>query len=158
MARGGLARWTVRGLVAASVACLAGGAVATALVVRFAATAQRAEGVVVENVRRFDRGGGDPQRSDATFRPVVRFTDAAGRPVVFESARGGSPPRYRPGDRVEVRYPPGDPAAARLASSGQWTPPLLLATLAAVLAGTALLTRRLTQKTSADSESAVHGA
>jgi hypothetical protein len=149
-----LARWTVRGLILAGVACLAAGGVAAILVVRFLATAERAEGTVVANVGRVDRAAGDPQRSDASFRPVVRFT-AGGRPVTFEGSRGSSPPRHRPGDRVEVLYPPGDPGAARLASfSGRWELPLMLAAIAAGLLATAALARQFAQKTWAESQSA----
>jgi hypothetical protein len=119
------------------------------------ATAERAEGTVIANAQRVDRAAGDPQRSDVSFRPVVRFTTASGRAVTFESEQGSSPPRYRPGARVDVRYPAGDPAAARLASfSGQWALPLLLPAVALVLLATALLTRQFTQKTWAESQSA----
>jgi hypothetical protein len=150
-----LARWTIRGLVVASAACLLAGAVAAAVTVRFVATAERAEGTVIANAQRVDRAAGDPQRSDVSFRPVVRFTTASGRAVTFESEQGSSPPRYRPGARVDVRYPAGDPAAARLASfSGQWALPLLLPAVALVLLATALLTRQFTQKTWAESQSA----
>jgi hypothetical protein len=149
-----LARWTVRGLILAGVACLVGGAVAAALVLRFVSTAERAPGTVVANVGHVDRAAGDPQRSDTTFRPVVRFT-AGGRPVTFEASRGSSPPRHRPGDRVEVLYPAGDPGAARLASfSGRWELPLMLTAIAAVLLAVAALTRQFTQKTLAESQSA----
>jgi hypothetical protein len=150
-----LARWTIRALVAASAACLLAGAVAAVVTLRFVTTAERAEGTVIANAQHLDRAAGDPQRSDVSFRPVVRFTAGSGRAVTFESERGSSPPRYRPGDRVQVRYPAGDPAEARLASfSGQWALPLLLPALALVLLATALLTRQFTQKTWAESQSA----
>jgi hypothetical protein len=114
-------------------------------------TAERTRGTVVANVGHVDRAAGDPQRSDASFRPVVRFT-ADGRPVTFEATRGSSPPRHRPGDRVEVLYPADDPAAARLASfSGRWELPLMLAAIAAVLLAAAALTRPFAQKTFAES-------
>jgi hypothetical protein len=155
MAGSALARWTIRGLVAASAVCLVAGAVAAVVVVRFVATAERTEGTVIANAQDLDRAAGDPQRSDVSFRPVVRFRTGAGRAVTFESGKGSSPPRYRPGDRVEVLYPADDPGAARLASfSGQWSLPLFLPAVALVLLAAALLTRQFTQKTLAESQSA----
>lgn len=139
-------RLTIGGLVVAAVVCLLGGLVAAAFAARFTLTAERVPGTVVRNVFARDRSG-DPQRSFVTFRPLVAFTTPDGRRFAFESPRGSSPPRYEPGTRVEVLYPPGDPGDARLeGSAGLWTLPLLLPALGAALLGAALLLRTFTRE------------
>ena len=143
------ARLTIAALVVAAVLCLAGGLVAAGLAARFSLTAERAPGTVVRNVLDRDRSG-DPQRSDSTFKPLVTFIARDGREVRFLSERGGSPPRYRPGERVEVLYAPGDPQDARLeGASGLWSLPLLLPAIGATLLGTALLLRMVTRESAA---------
>jgi len=54
----------------------------------------------------------NPRRSRA-LRPVVEFLVAgSGKRLRFTDATATWPPRYKPGDRATVIYPPKDPSSA----------------------------------------------
>lgn len=75
---------------------------------RFAASAERAEGVVTNLVWR-------PSGRSMAAYPVIRFQAASGA-VDFTSSSGSYPPSYAVGDKVKVLYSPGNPRAARVES------------------------------------------
>ena len=77
---------------------------------RFAASATRAGGVVVELVS----GSPGPRGGVPLAYPVVRYRTTDGREVVFRSGFGSQPPLWRPGQPVTVLYDPADPQAARI--------------------------------------------
>ena len=77
---------------------------------RFAASAARAGGVVVDLVS----GPPGPQGGVPLAYPVVRYHTTDGREVVFRSGFGSQPPLWRPGQSVTVLYDPADPEAARV--------------------------------------------
>jgi Protein of unknown function (DUF3592) len=77
---------------------------------RFAASAARAGGVVVELVS----GSPGPRGGVPLAYPVVRYHTTDGREVVFRSALGSQPPLWRPGQSVTVLYDPANPEAARI--------------------------------------------
>ncbi len=52
--------------------------------------------------------------ADYTYSPIVEFKDQAGTQHSFRSKISSNPPRYAPGDRVQVVYPPDNPARARV--------------------------------------------
>lgn len=66
------------------------------------------------------------------LRPVIRFTTPQGVDIEFVMAMGSTPPRYRVGDTVPVRYEPSNPAATARVDSflGLWLVPTLLGGLA----------------------------
>jgi hypothetical protein len=51
---------------------------------------------------------GDP--GDWLLAPVVEFRTDDGRSVRARDPVGTNPPRFRPGDEVQVRYDPADPS------------------------------------------------
>lgn len=73
----------------------------------FLATAQTAQGTVIDLV---------PSRSSdsTTYRPVVRFVTAEGRPIEFASSSGSNPPSYARGESVQVLYAPQTPEDAKI--------------------------------------------
>jgi hypothetical protein len=92
----------------------------------FLATAERAPGVVIENVRHSGSKG-------STFAPRVRFTAAGGREVVFVGGVSSSPPSHDVGERVTVVYPPGKPEDARIESFFQlYFAPFILGLLGSI--------------------------
>jgi hypothetical protein len=54
--------------------------------------------------------------SGSTYHPGVQFVPADGPAVVFTDTVGGNPAGYKPGDTVDVVYPPGNPSDARIYS------------------------------------------
>lgn len=126
-------------LVLAAVLLIAAGGLVLARR-RFLTRAARAEGIVV--ALRGDEPieiGGKAQM----LRPVIRFVADHGREVEFAMAIASTPPPYRVGDTVPVRYDPSDPAATARVESflGLWFVPSLLTGLAApaLIAGIAVL-------------------
>ena len=98
----------------------------------FLGDAASAEGTVVDLER--------SRSSDSTtYRPVVRFTTADGRPVEMVSSVGSNPPSYSVGERVGVLYNPELPEDAKLAGFfSLWFLPLLFTGLGAVFASIGL--------------------
>ena len=78
------------------------------LKLQFLAQAARADGTVVS--LRPDGGAGS-SGSSQLLCPIVRFMTKRGEEVEFAGGPASSPPRYRIGDVVPVRYRPSDPAA-----------------------------------------------
>ena len=76
---------------------------------RFRARAASAPGTVVELAR-------EPAKTGAVFRPVVEFVDGEGRAVRFAASVASSPPDYEVGEAVTVRFVPGNPRSAQIAS------------------------------------------
>ena len=99
------------------------------LKLQFLAQAARADGTVVS--LRPDGGAGS-SGSSQLLCPIVRFMTKRGEEVEFAGGPASSPPRYRIGDVVPVRYRPSDPAATARVESfrGLWLAPALLAGLA----------------------------
>jgi Protein of unknown function (DUF3592) len=85
---------------------------------RFAASATRAQGVVVELVQRPSPA---PRQSGHLTYPVVRYNTTDGREVVFRSGFGARPSPWQPGQPVTVLYDPADPQAARIESGAAST-------------------------------------
>lgn len=116
----------------------------TRLVFQVAQGATRVEGTVValEQSEGIDDG--------KVFSPVVEFTALEGGRYRFTSNVATSPPSFTLGARVEVLYPPAEPAAAAINSVGQfwfklWIPPALLGTLALVMFASAWWRRQQAQ-------------
>ena len=93
---------------------------------RFLATAESAQGTVVDLKPSIS---GD----STTYRPVVRFTSRKGEPVDFTSSVGSNPPSYSRGDKVEVVYQPGSPQQARINGFfSLWGGPLILGAMSVI--------------------------
>jgi type II secretory pathway pseudopilin PulG len=91
---------------------------------RFLATALSAQGTVIEMIERTrrDREG----RTSTVWAPRVQFS-VSGQTIEFESKVGSSPPRYKEGQAIEVKYDPQDPNNARVAAaSSMWLVPALV--------------------------------
>lgn len=73
----------------------------------FIANAERAEGVVVENIR-------SRSEDSYTYSPAVEFKTRDGRTVEFVSKLGSGTPAYSVGERVEVLYDVDKPEAAKI--------------------------------------------
>lgn len=97
---------------------------------KFLATAVGAQGTVIEMVERTRR---DREGDVSTmWAPKVRF-EVAGKPIEFESSIGASPPRYKEGQTIDVKYDPQDPNNAKVASgSSYWTGPIILGGLGVI--------------------------
>jgi len=95
----------------------------------FMATAQRAEGRVIDlEYRRSGEGG--------AYYPVVRFRGASGEEVTFRSRVGKRPPGYSQGDPVVVLYDPLDPSEAKVESFFElWFGALILGILGSLFGG-----------------------
>ncbi len=109
--------------------------IATALVVdhtnRFMKNAKTAPGVVVD-LRLGTTSGSSTTRS---HHPVVRYTPEGQEAVEFVSSFGSSPPRYKKGDAVTVRYDPESPYRGRIDGFwGTWFPTVILGGLTALFA------------------------
>jgi hypothetical protein len=71
-------------------------------------------------------GGKLGKGSALVYFPVVKFTTADGQEVVFENQESRRADHYQPGDRVPVRYEPGDPQKAVIATfASLWSIALL---------------------------------
>jgi type II secretory pathway pseudopilin PulG len=91
---------------------------------RFLATALSAQGTVIEMIQRTrrDREG----RTSTVWAPRVQFS-VSGQTIEFESKVGSSPPRYKEGQAIDVKYDPQDPNNARVAAaSSMWLVPALV--------------------------------
>ncbi|HVR96371.1 MAG TPA: DUF3592 domain-containing protein [Thermoanaerobaculia bacterium] len=106
---------------------------------RFLGNAVSAEGTVVELVRSVSSRSGRRSGSSKTYRPVVQFTTADGRPIEMVSSVGSNPPAYSVGERVGVWYDPTRPEDAKLAGFlSLWFLPLLFTGIGAVFASIGL--------------------
>ena len=77
------------------------------------------EGIVIE----MEESDSDGSR---VWSPVVEFR-VDGQPYQFDGGIASSPPQYRVGDRVTVRYESGDPEHAQIDSwSERWLMPIIL--------------------------------
>ncbi|MBK5971170.1 MULTISPECIES: DUF3592 domain-containing protein [Thiorhodovibrio] len=91
----------------------------------FIDTALSTTGTVVELTR--SSQSGSSSGGGSTYRPVVRFQDRQGTTIEFVASVGSNPPSHRPGETVEVLYPPDDPHKATLRSVLQlWFTEILL--------------------------------
>jgi hypothetical protein len=68
-----------------------------------------------------------PDQGNSTFyTPVFAFTAKDGQTYTVASDTGSNSPSFAPGQRVPVRYNPGAPNAAKIATVGQlWRFPLV---------------------------------
>ena len=78
-----------------------------------------ASGTVIENRESNGENG-------TTYSPVIEFT-VDGQTYQFESDNSSSPPAYRVGQTVQIRYDPQDPERAQIDSIfEQWAAPVAL--------------------------------
>ena len=81
---------------------------------------------------------------------MIEFSEQPGDVVRFEGPIGSTPPRYDVGERVAVRYPPGDPSAAVLDEFwALWFFPMLAAMIGtpfAVAGGVLFVLHRRTRR------------
>ncbi len=112
-------RYAIPFLIAAGAGLFFLGAHLHKKTVLFLATAERAQGVVVEMVS-------NHSSDSTTYSPVVEF-EAGGRKHRFKDSMGSNPPSYRTGDRVAVLYDPTNPDDSRI-DRGKWNKaiPLLI--------------------------------
>lgn len=95
---------------------------------RFMKESRTAPGIVTD-LRIGSSSGSSTSRA---HHPVVRYTPDGQEPVEFVSSFGSSPPRYKKGDAVTVRYAPESPYRARIDGFwGTWFPSVLLSALTA---------------------------
>jgi hypothetical protein len=122
--------WLFTGL---GVLALLGGMAYGVATASFLASAEKAEGVIVD-IRNIKAGYGRAHRKPTAF-PEVRFQDAAGQTWELIPEQGGGFHRWTVGERVALGFPPGKPREARILGFwNQWTGPLML-----VLGGIALV-------------------
>lgn len=121
-------------LIVIAVALLAVAGLLALAKLRFLGRAERTTGTIASlRAEGPADGGGNAQM----LRPVIRFTAlrgvGQGAEIEFALAAASTPPRYRIGDSVPVRYDPTDPAAtARIDSfRSLWLAPALCGGLAA---------------------------
>src|SRR5687767_13322061 len=102
------------------VGALVGGAYWGLRTKTFLASAERADGRVIELVaRRGDDG--------TTYAPKVRFTTKDGAQETFTSSSSSNPPSHREGDAVTVLYEPERPSNAKIDSfMDLWFGPLMV--------------------------------
>jgi hypothetical protein len=82
---------------------------------RFLATAVDVDGTVLGHEPRASTSSSG-SGSSITYHPVVQFATTEGQAVQFTDSVGGSPPSHDVGETVRVKYDPGDPADARIAT------------------------------------------
>lgn len=120
-------------LVVIAVALLAAAGLLALAKLRFIRRAERTTGTVAA-LRA--EGPADGSGNAQMLRPVIRFTPphgvGHGGEVEFALAAASTPPRYRIGDSVPVRYDPLNPAATACIDSlrGLWLAPALCGGLA----------------------------
>jgi len=91
---------------------------------RFLDSADRAQGVVVENVY---RETGSSRSTSWSYFPHVRFRAVDGRDIDFLSSSGSNPPSYSVNQTVAVLYDPQHPEHAFVDSFGSlWASTVLL--------------------------------
>jgi hypothetical protein len=106
-------RWIFLLFALIGIVLLAAGVYTARSTRRFLATAEKAAGVVIENVWQ------DSSSSDGgTYRPRVRFRTRTGQDIEFVSDTGSMPAAYRQGEGVTIVYDPDDPAHASI--NGFW--------------------------------------
>lgn len=127
MKKHGWVSWLFAGLGAA----LLVGALALALNTRkFIASADRAQGTVVEMIPVRDKDDGS-----MTYKPVVEYTSKRGQKITFTSSFSSNPPSYSVGETVDVLYAPDEPLDARIDGFGSlWLGPLILSFIGAIFA------------------------
>ena len=81
----------------------------------FVAKSKTAEGVVLESVYRKQVS----KRATGSYFPRLRFQTPDGQEVEFMGDTGSPKPPYRNGEKVTVRYEPGNPGNARI--EGFWS-------------------------------------
>ncbi len=81
---------------------------------RFAATASRAMGTVVDVTTKWSNPGGPGATGSWLRFPVVQYDTADGRSITFTSRTGTSPSPYKLGRQVPVLYDPANPRDARI--------------------------------------------
>jgi hypothetical protein len=91
-------------------------------------------------IRLNDEGLADRRSGARMTRPIIRFTTASGATIEFGHAYVSTPPAYDVGERVEVRYDPASPAAARIASPlSLWLLPGIFGGLGAIFGTVAIV-------------------
>ncbi len=99
---------------------------ATVLVVdhtnRFMQNAKTAPGVVTD----LRLGTTSSSSTSRSYHPVVRYTPEGQEAVEIVSSFGSSPPRYKKGDAVTIRYDPASPHRGRIDGFwGIWFPTVI---------------------------------
>ena len=90
-------------------------------------------GVVKENTEGLNR------RGRTLFTPMVEFTTAEGRRIIFASSVATSWRSYQPGDAVQVTYNPALPDDAEIVSFARlWLTPLTFLVIGFLLGGVAI--------------------
>ena len=131
--------WVPRLFIGLGVLLLVAGAVFAVLTARFVASADRAEGTVVDRARSVDDEDGS-----VVYFPIVRFTTAEARTVEFKSSASTSD---EIGDRVDVLYDPDDPTDARLAGFFNiWGFSLIFGLIGTVFVGVSAIIVRRTRR------------
>jgi hypothetical protein len=122
----------------------------------FVSRSEVATGTVI---RLADEGPADARGVARMTRPIIRFTTASGADVEFAHGFVSTPPAYDVGARVVVRFEPGVPQSARIASAvSLWFIPGLIGGLGAVFGVVALVLIVLyTHHTGARAELVAHG-
>jgi hypothetical protein len=91
---------------------------------QFIEHAQTTSGKVIELGRSVSSNSNS--RGSITYYPVVEFTTADGKRVVFSSNFSSNPPEFEVGEEVEVYYEPEKPSGAEVKSFfSQWFAALL---------------------------------
>ncbi|MDJ1180792.1 DUF3592 domain-containing protein [Roseofilum sp. BLCC_M91] len=82
----------------------------------FLEVAKKAEGSVVELIRRRSSNSSSSTSRSYVFHPVIQFETANGEAVEFESNRGSNPPAFQTGQSVIVLYNPEEVNQAKIDS------------------------------------------
>ena len=69
----------------------------------FIATASSAQGEVIDLIENNGSEGG------STYAPRIKFTESSGKVIEATSSTSSSPPRYQPGDVIEILYDSKNP-------------------------------------------------
>ena len=70
----------------------------------------RAQGRVVAMHANEDTSGSGAR--SVLYKPEIEFTTPDGKRFTFQSGLSSSPPQFKVGETVKIRYDPGDPARA----------------------------------------------
>lgn len=122
----------------------------------FVSRSEAATGTVI---RLEDEGRADRRSAARMTRPVIRFTTGSGAMIEFGHGFVSTPPAYDVGERVQVRYDPASPAAARIASPlSLWLLPGVFGGLGAIFGAVAIVLIALyTAQARARADLAAHG-
>jgi hypothetical protein len=128
-------RWVVQLFTVVGVGELIGGIYSATSTSQFLTKADKAAGVVVENI--WTDSTADRNSSvSGTYHPRVRFRTRSGRDMEFVSSTGSSPAAYRENEGVTVLYDPEDPGHAEIDGFlSVWLLPVLLIGMGSVFAG-----------------------